>query len=145
MADTETVAREYVDLVRQGYEAWNRGDREWVLGQMSPDFEWVTPDDDPDPGTHAGHEGVVDFWDQWREIFGLLKFQVEETIDAGDRVVAVVRRLGIGNVSGVEVQEVVIQVFTFRDGRAVRCEEFYDREQALSSVGLGEAGRQEDR
>jgi ketosteroid isomerase-like protein len=145
MADTAIVARNNVELVREGYEAWNRGDRQWVLEQMSPDFEWITPPDDPDPGTHAGHEGVVDFWDQWREIFGLLKFDIEELVDADDRVVAVVRRLGIGNLSRVQVQERVIQVFTFREGKAVRCEEFYDRDEALASVGLGKAGDRTER
>ena len=132
-----------VDLVRRGYDAWNRGDREWVLGQMAPDFLWVPPPDDPDPGTHEGHEGVERYWNAWREVFGQLEFEVEELIDAGPKVLAVVRRLGTGNASGIEIQERVIQVFTFEQGKAVRCEEFYGRQEALEAAGLGEAKRAE--
>jgi ketosteroid isomerase-like protein len=33
------VSRERVDLVRQGFEAWNSGDRQWVLDHMRPDIE----------------------------------------------------------------------------------------------------------
>ena len=133
------MAGDNVELVRRGYDAWNRGDREWILEHMAPGFQWATPPDDPDPGIHLGHEGVEHYWDAWREVFGHLKLQVEELIDGGSKVVAVVRRLGIGSVSGVEVQERVLQVFTLRDGKAIRCEEFYDRQQALEAAGL--AGR----
>ena len=127
-----------LDLVRRGYDAWNKGDRSWVLEQMAPNFQWVTPPDDPDPGIHEGHEGVEQYWDAWWEVFGQLEFEVEELLDAGPKVLAVVRRLGIGNASGIEIQERVIQVFTFEQGKAIRCEEFYDRRQALEAAGLAD-------
>ncbi|MFN2616641.1 MAG: nuclear transport factor 2 family protein [Thermoleophilaceae bacterium] len=132
------MAGSNVETVRQGYEAWNRGDREWILEHMAPGFQWRTPPDDPDPGIHLGHEGVEHYWDAWREAFGQLKIEIEELMDAGDKVAAFVRRLGIGEVSGVEVQERVIQVFTFEGGKAVRCEEFYDRRQGLEAAGLAQ-------
>jgi ketosteroid isomerase-like protein len=30
--------------VEKGYEAWNAGDRGWVLDHMSEDVEWITPE-----------------------------------------------------------------------------------------------------
>ncbi len=47
-----------------------------------------------------------------------------------------VRRSGVGETSGVEIEERVMQVFTFRDGKGTRCEEFYERDRALKAAGL---------
>jgi ketosteroid isomerase-like protein len=50
------VSEELVQLVQQGHAAWNLGDRGWVLEHMAEDVEWITPTDDPDPGTYRGLE-----------------------------------------------------------------------------------------
>ena len=131
-----------MDLIRRGYEAWNGGDREWVLEHMTPDVEWISPPDDPEPGTFVGYEGVQQFWNNWRELFGQLRFEPVEFEDLGDHVLVVAQRLGIGNVSGVRVEERVIQVFSFDEhDRCFRVQEYYDREQARTSVGSSSSGR----
>jgi ketosteroid isomerase-like protein len=133
-----TVGQEHIDLIKQGYAAWNGGDRAWVLEHMRPDVEWVSPPDDPDPGTFRGYLGVQEFWDNWRELFGQLQFEPLEFEDLGDHVLVVARRLGIGNVSGVRVEEQVIQVFSFdEDKRCYKVSEYYDRDQARASVEGG--------
>lgn len=129
------MADSYVELVREGYMAWNSGDREWVLEHMSPEIEWITPPDDPEPGTYKGYEGVERFWANWRELFGLIRFEIVEMWDLGDDVLVHALRVGKGNQSGVEVEEPVYQLFSFGpDGKAVRVEEFYDRKQAEAAA-----------
>jgi ketosteroid isomerase-like protein len=125
---------ELVHLVEEGYVAWNSGDRAWVLDHMSPDVEWITPENDPDPGTYRGYEGVENYWAQWRAAVGQLHFKLEETIDAGTAIVVVARRQGKGEHSGLEISDRVIQVFDFEDGKCVRVHEYYDRDAALSAV-----------
>ena len=78
------MSKELVQLVEKGYAAWNAGDRGWVLDHMSEDVEWITPEEDPDPGTYRGHRGVEEYWAQWRAAVGQLNFLVEEMIDPGD-------------------------------------------------------------
>jgi ketosteroid isomerase-like protein len=130
------------DLVRRGYEAWNEGDRSWVLEHMSPDIEWITPPDDPDPGTFRGYEGVERFWASWREFLGHLQFEVEEVEEFGSHVLVCARRLGIGEQSGIEIEERVFQLFTFGDDdRCVRVQEFYDRTEATTVARAGISGR----
>jgi len=73
-----------VNLVREGFEAWNAEDPQWVLSHMSPEVEWIAPERDPFPGTYKGFEGVQEFWTRWRNAVGQLKFAPEEMIDAGD-------------------------------------------------------------
>ena len=121
--------------MREGYHAWNRGDRSWVLEHMTPDVEWITPPDDPDPGPFRGYEGVARFWDQWRAAVGLLHFEPEEFIEEDPHIVVVTRRTGRGEHSGIEIADTVVQVFTFgEDGRCFRVREFYDRAQALAAA-----------
>ena len=128
------MSAELVQLVEKGYEAWNSGDRGWVLEHMSPDVEWITPPEDPDPGTYRGYQGVEQYWAQWRAAVGQLSFAIEETIDAGDSVLVFARRQGRGEHSGLQVSDRVIQVFDFEDGKCVRVHEYYDRDAALRSV-----------
>lgn len=128
------MSAELVQLVEKGYEAWNSGDRGWVLEHMAEDVEWITPPDDPDPGTYRGLQGVEAYWAQWRAAVGQLHFEVEEMMDSGDSVVVVARRQGRGEHSGLQVSDRVIQVFDFEEGKCVRVHEYYDRGAALSSV-----------
>jgi len=128
------MSEELVQLVEKGYDAWNSGDRGWVLEHMSESVEWITPPDDPDPGTYHGLRGVERYWGQWRAAVGQLNFKIEEIIDAGQSVVVVARRQGRGEQSGLEISDRVIQVFDFEGEVCVRVREYYDRAAALSSV-----------
>jgi len=128
------MSKELVQLVQRGYEAWNAGDRGWVLDHMSEDVQWITPEDDPDPGTYTGYAGVQEYWAQWRAAVGQLNFLVEEMIDAGDNVVVVARRQGRGEHSGLEISDRVIQVFHFDGDKCTSVHEYYDRDAALGAL-----------
>src|SRR4051794_41899432 len=96
------MSEELVQLVKKGYEAWNSGDRTWVLDHMSPEVEWITPEDDPDPGTYSGYQGVENYWAQWRAAVGQPNFKIEERIDPGGTPVVVPRPQGKGGPPGAE-------------------------------------------
>ena len=130
------MSSEYEKLVLQGYDAWNREDRSWVLEHMRPDVEWLPPPDDPDARTYSGYAGVQEFWDQWRAAVGQLRFEPLEVTTHGSDVVVVAERRGKGTQSGLEIADEVIQVFSFDDeGRCFRVREFYDRGDAHRAVG----------
>ena len=61
---------------------------------------------------------------------------VEQIIDAGDQVVAVVHERATGRGSGLEVDQHLAQVLTIQDGRVVRIESFTDRADAVKALGL---------
>jgi ketosteroid isomerase-like protein len=135
------MSRELVQLVQDGYAAWNAGDRSWVLEHMSEDIRWITPLEDPDPGTYTGYRGVEQYWAQWRAAVGQLSFEIEEMIDEGQAIVVVARRQGTGEHSGLQVSDRVIQVFCFEGDKCTEVREYYDREAALRD--LREQGRAE--
>jgi ketosteroid isomerase-like protein len=126
-----------VSLVRQGFEAWNAEDPEWVLDHMHPEVEWVAPERDPFPGTYTGYEGVQEFWTRWRNAVGQLKFLPEEVIDAGDHVVVIAHRRARNEITGLQISDKIAQVFSFDDeDKCVRVQEFYDRATALKAAGM---------
>jgi ketosteroid isomerase-like protein len=133
---------ERLELIRQGYEAWNRGDRQWVLDHMSEQVEWITPREDLDRGVFRGHAGVQEFWEQWRASVGQLDFTVERMVESGDDVAVVTRRHGKGEHSGLEISDNVVQVFSFEGDMCVRVQEYYDTDAALRKIGFGELAEQ---
>ena len=133
-----------IELVRSGYDAWNSGDRRWVLDHMTEDAEWVQPHADPDARTYVGHDAILEFWEQWRAAVGQLRFEPLEIDVEGDDVVVRTRRTGRGTHSGLEVADEVIQVFSFdSDGKCRRIREFYDRNEAIASLPRRGAGDEE--
>jgi len=134
------VSAERLKLVRDGFEAWNAQDPQWVLDHMSPEVEWVAPERDPFPGTYRGLEGVQEFWTRWRNAVGQLIFSVDEVIDAGDHVVVIAQRRARNDVTGLQISDMIAQVFSFDDDdKCVRVQEFYDRAAALKAAGVEQA------
>ena len=78
----------------------------------------------------ANREGEI--WER-----GHTRWQPEEVIDAGDKVLAFIRTGGQGKASGVTVEAYVWNVWTFRDGKPAEWTYFGDdRAAALEAVGL---------
>jgi len=132
------MSTESVELIRRGYEAFNRGDLDAAVATFDPEIEWVGPQILPDaPSAYRGHDGVRTFWAAWAEVFEQFWVEIEEMIDAGDQIVAIVRVHGRGRDSGVDVETPSFpHVWTVRDGRPVRMEMMQSRREALEAVGL---------
>ena len=64
---------------------------------------------------------------------------VEEVVDGvGDRVFVMARFRGRGRASGAEVKGRHFEVYTVRDRKVIRVEEFSERGEALEAAGLSE-------
>ena len=48
------MASENVELIRRGYESFNRGDLDDVFARVDPEIEWITPQRTPFAGTYRG-------------------------------------------------------------------------------------------
>jgi uncharacterized protein len=131
------VSRENVSIVRRVYDSLDDPD-ESVLALWHPDVEFDVSRDVWGPLVGGGHyrglEGVrrwmLDLYSAWER----MDLDCEELIDAGDRVVAVLRVHGRGRLSGIEVDYRPAGIWTMRDGRVVRVVWFASREQALEAV-----------
>jgi uncharacterized protein len=130
------VASENVELIRRGYESFNRGDLDGVFARLDPEIEWITPQRTPFAGTYRGPEEVRGLLRDQREAFGEITMEPYELFENGDKVVAFVRQRATGQASGAEIEIVVGHLWTVRDGRAIRFEGFPEREKALEAAGL---------
>ena len=88
--------------------------------------------------TYTGIEGLRKLWLDWLEPWATYHSQVDELIDAGDRVVAFVRDRGHRYDTDAEVEIIPGSVWEVRDGRLVRLEFIADRADALQDAGLSE-------
>jgi ketosteroid isomerase-like protein len=133
------MSRENVEIVRAAYRAFNSGDAERLLGLVASDIEIQASGLMLDQGTYEGHEGVVAYRENLREVWGdSLHIHVEDFIEEGDNVVVMARTSARGKSSGAEVDIPLAHVWTIRAGKIIRFQPFANREEALETLGLSE-------
>jgi ketosteroid isomerase-like protein len=86
--------------------------------------------------TYHGHEGVLRAAERWIEPFEWLVIELEQIIEAGDRLVSTHRWRAKARHTGIEFDTPLAYVWTFRDGRVVHFRSFLDPEQAIETVSL---------
>ena len=133
------MSQENVELVRLGFEAFER--RDWALVQENShaDLVIVQPPEVPDAKTYSGPTAFADAATDWPSEWEDFRLELVELIDVDEeRVISVTRHHGRGAESGIEMEFVVVYVQTLRDGKLARVDMFFSREQALATVGLSE-------
>jgi ketosteroid isomerase-like protein len=91
-----------------------------------------------DADEYHGREELVRGTGRWLEEWEDFRFAPEEVVDLGERAFMRVRISGRGGASGVELQQTVFHLWTFRDGMPWRCEVFDDEDAAQQAAGLRE-------
>jgi ketosteroid isomerase-like protein len=131
------MSQENVEIVRAAMESFNLEGVDAIAEHIDPDFETTTPSSlAVEPDTYRGPEGVRRWFDAWEGTMDEIRFDVDELVDAGDRVVAVTRLVARSHTTGLEFEQGVTMVWTLRDGRAVRLDPYATRAEALRVVGL---------
>jgi hypothetical protein len=126
----------------RAYAAANRRDFELILlaydptsYEYRPSVDLLPPDFD---SVYHGHQGYLDFWRRWLDAFEDIRWDPEEMLDFGERVLVTTRQSGHGSGSGVAVSLPVYQLFTLRGGMVESQEDFLDRAKALEAAGRPE-------
>ena len=133
------MSQENVEIAKRAVNAFNRGDMDEAFALLDPTVRWTTADDEPDPQTYVGHEGVrqliASLLDIWEQGFTM---KAHEFIDLGDVVVVPFTAHVAGRGSGVALEAEETHVFTIHDSKIVRVREYRTRDEALKAVGLSE-------
>ena len=134
------MSQENVEIVRRLTEALNARDLDrYYIEFFDLEVEWQTSREDPDAATHRGRQAYKRYLEQWIDSFDGLHADVEEYIGAADdRVFTWSRFTGRGRASGAPADWYLAIIFTIRDGKVVRGEEYFDRDEALEAAGLRE-------
>ena len=80
---------EPVEVVKQCYEAFERGDIAGVLSRVSADVSWIDPGfpDVPYAGVRSGREGIAEFFQSLRVHVELTSFEPNVFVTSGADVV----------------------------------------------------------
>jgi ketosteroid isomerase-like protein len=138
------MSQENVEIVRTLLDGFAHRQHERAFELYDPEIEWDAsrmvvglPDA---AGVYHGHEGVRAYWRNWLSAWSDLDFELQDVVDGGDEVVALIRnQRQWGRHSGIvtEVQPYGL-VFTIRDGKVVRWRAYPDQDSALEAAGLRE-------
>ena len=134
------MSRENVEIVREVYAAWERGDynaQDWA----HPEIEYVIADG-PNPGRWTGLAGMAEGWRNVLDAFEVLRPEADEYRELdGERVLVLFQYSGRGKASGLEVGQIRArgaQLVHLRGGKVTRSVFYFDREEALEALGLSE-------
>jgi ketosteroid isomerase-like protein len=114
------VSAENVELARQGFAAVMRGEYDAIAEMLAPGVRWHGGDPDA-PGACHNSEEALAFMRRARPMAELV-----DVVDAGDRVVVVLRAPGD--------ERLHANVTTFRDGKVVEMVHYADAAEALAAV-----------
>ena len=127
-----------MEIVRRAWEAFVRRDNDAALALYDPEIEIDLRGENVGTRAYCGIEGVQRYFGDLVSVFGDVTSEVEEWVDAGDQVVAMVRSYGRGRRSGVPVDMLEAHLWTIRDGRLRRLQTFATKAEALEAAGLSE-------
>lgn len=126
------MSHENVKLVLSIYDAFAAGDVTAVLSLLDPQVEWneaenfIYADGSPYIGPSAVLEGVfMRIGNEWEGFSSSLS----EVLDAGETVVAQGYYSGMHSKSGRKLRAQFAHLFTFRDGKVVKFQQYTDTAQ----------------
>jgi ketosteroid isomerase-like protein len=121
------MSQENVEIVRRFLVV----EVEEALTYADPGIVWNPIEESPT----RGHDAVRASLAHWKGAWDDYEMTPEEFVDRGDRVVVTVQMRARGRGSGVEVDARFYDVYTLRDGKIVRMDQFAARSEALEAVG----------
>jgi ketosteroid isomerase-like protein len=132
------MSQENAEIVRSAYAHLNQGDVEGLVELCDDDFLMDFSERVFNPDTYRGHDGIRRFYEGVGSIWESYRWDVEETLVAGDLVVAMLHCEAQGREGGVRVDWRVAWLWRFRRGTPVSLRFYRDPARALEAAGLPE-------
>ncbi|MBA2522744.1 MAG: nuclear transport factor 2 family protein [Solirubrobacterales bacterium] len=132
---------ENIEIVRRLCESLSRDSPdtpETLREFLDPAIEWHEDPSFSEAGVYCGIEACEEYARQFTAEFSEIHYEVRETTDAGEDLIANMLIRGRGEESGAEFELSAWWAFTIRDRKIVRCFAYLDRSRALEAIGLSE-------
>ena len=127
-----------VRMVRAAFETYAREGPEVAIPLLDPEVEVYSPPDLANSGTFHGVEGYLEWTRAWFEAWEDFEIEPDEVAAVGeDAVIAVCRQRGTGRLSGIAVEQTMVYMWEFRDGRIARFHLYSNREDAVAAARGG--------
>ena len=123
--------KENAALVQQGYSLFSKGDIPGVLKLLSPDAIWELSELDnvPFTGKHKGVEGVGRFFSALAGALDFLKYEPQEFIAQGNKVIVLGESRYRVKENKVEFDTKWVDVITVENGKILSYRQFGDSAQ----------------
>ena len=125
------------EALERAFEQFALGDFRTATSIYAPEVEWIEHRAVPGAGDFAGADQVRRGFRGWLASWSGYRLELLELRGTGGRFLAEVRGSGRGAISGAYAEDRFFQVWTFRDGRVARIENFGERDQAEAALRLG--------
>jgi len=122
------MSEQNVEIVRRFLAA----EMDEALALADPGIVWNPIEESPEQGHDAVRASAVRWKSEWDDY----ELVPEDFADMGDCVLATVRLRGRGRGSGIEVDARFFDLYTLRDGKIIRMDQFAEESEALAAVGL---------
>ena len=133
------MSQENVEVVRDAFQTFGAEGIEAALAFYAPDCVWYPTDRWLEGSAYRGHDGMRRLQAAFSENFDDFRFEVHDTRDAQDRVVALIDMTGRIKHSGANIsQRLGFVVSGFRDGTFRDVRAFPSWDEALEAAGLSE-------
>jgi ketosteroid isomerase-like protein len=129
-------AQQNLNVVRQGYDAFSRGDIDALLALLDEQVDWRTPGP-PELSTAGARHGraqVAQFFMAINELLEVQQFEPRTFVAEGDRVVVLGVDTSKVRASGRVLSTSWAHAFTVRDGRIVAFEEYMDTSALVAEL-----------
>jgi ketosteroid isomerase-like protein len=137
------MSEENVEIAREHLDALNA----FMRGEISSETWLALWDEEAqfyplraqlESGFYLGHDGLLRFVAELAEDFEEVRFEIEETRDAGDQVLGIGRFRARGRASGVDIDVPIGAVQRVRRGKIVYTRLFSEPADALEAAGLSD-------
>lgn len=117
-----------LDVIRNVYAAFGRGDLEGIISRLDPDVTWLTPGppDMPTAGRRRGQAAVREFFNTLLTTLEINDFAPKDFLAQGERVVVLGSSREGPRAAGTLFDFSWVHIFTVRDATIVAFEERAD-------------------
>ena len=130
-----------VELIREGFEAWEAGDAEKTMAMYDPAVVVYAPPEIGNSGTFHGVEGFLRWSQSWFEAWESFDQDLLSVEPIGERhAISQVMQHGVGKGSGVKVDRPATWVYEMRDEKLIYMALFFDHDAAMAHVHEREGG-----
>jgi ketosteroid isomerase-like protein len=119
--------QENVQIVKDAYAAFGRGDIQGLLALLVEDIEWISPGGAlPPADTYRGPAAVAGFFQKLSETVEFSSFEPREFVAEGDRVLVVGFDSWRAKATNRTFEGHWVMAFTVRNGKVTNVREYID-------------------
>ena len=126
-----------VDTLKQGYEAFGRGDLDGATENFAEDIRWENPEAPqfPNSGVTQGKDAVKGLFAELGNYWESFSITPDEFHESGDTIVVLSHSESKGKETGKDVKLPWVHVWRFSDGKATEVQALTDTALAADALG----------